>query len=51
MTQRGKIVWRPSVEKAKDTRIRDFSKFEEFSDVHQWSVDKPDEFWARIWEF
>lgn len=51
MTQRGKIVWRPTVERALASRMNEFSELKDFSSLHQWSIDKPNEFWARIWEF
>lgn len=48
---RGEIVWQPSDEQAKASRLAEFSNGMNFDEVHNWSVSSPDEFWCRVWQF
>ena len=51
MVQRGEIVWKPSEKRARATRLVDFANGVGFEALHKWSIDKPDEFWRKIWQF
>ena len=52
-----KPLWQPS-EKLKDNSLlRDFCKFinfkssNNFKEIWQWSIDNPDEFWSKFWDY
>ena len=51
MVQRGEIVWKPSDERAKASRLAEFADGLNFEALHKWSVDSPDEFWRKVWQF
>lgn len=51
MVQRGEIVWQPSDERAKASRLAEFANGMSFDEVHTWSVTSPDEFWREVWQF
>ncbi|HEX5092479.1 MAG TPA: acetoacetate--CoA ligase [Burkholderiales bacterium] len=47
-------LWTPSPERAAGTELARFLKHAGkagFDELHRWSIDKPEEFWTRIWEF
>ncbi len=47
-------VWSPSAERINDSGMAKFIQHIDFTgsaeDLHLWSVTKPDEFWAAIWD-
>lgn len=58
--QRGPILWTPSPSRVKNARITQYKEwlrahnqleFSEYSDLWQWSVDHPDDFWHSVWEY
>lgn len=51
VVQRGEIVWKPNDGQAKASRLAEFASGTSFSELHQWSVNSPDEFWRKIWQF
>jgi acetoacetyl-CoA synthetase len=49
-------LWRPSPERVNKALITEFSKSvglagAEYSEVHRWSIEKPEEFWSAVWDF
>ena len=48
---RGEIVWTPNDRQASKTRLFEFANGAGFDELHKWSVDSPDEFWRKIWQF
>jgi acetoacetyl-CoA synthetase len=55
-----KLLWKPSEERIKNTHLyrymkevngRTGSKFTTYGELHQWSVDQLEDFWASIWDF
>jgi acetoacetyl-CoA synthetase len=53
-------LWTPSPERAAATRLAAFYKFldskrpgtaSDYEQLHQWSVEHPEEFWADVWDF
>ena len=48
---RGEIVWTPGDNRASKTRLFEFSNGAGFDELHKWSVQSPDEFWRKIWQF
>ncbi len=48
---RGEIVWTPNDRQASKSRLIEFANGVEFDELHKWSVDSPDEFWRKIWQF
>ncbi|MFM7772479.1 MAG: AMP-binding protein, partial [Acidimicrobiaceae bacterium] len=51
MVARGEIVWTPNDRQASKTRLFEFANGAGFDELHKWSVDSPDEFWRKIWQF
>ena len=51
MTLRGEIVWQPSDEQAKASRLAEFANGMSFDELHNWSIASPDEFWRKVWQF
>ncbi len=56
----GELLWQPSQERIKSTnmyrfmrRINDLfgTRFDNYQDLYQWSVDNIPDFWAQMWEF
>jgi acetoacetyl-CoA synthetase len=54
------MLWKPSEEDKNKSQMQHFinlivAKYQlsdnKYNTVHKWSIDKPDEFWAEIWEF
>ena len=52
-----KLLWQPS-EKLKDNSLlNDFCRFinfkssNDFKKIWKWSIDKPDEFWSKFWDY
>ncbi len=51
-----KPLWKPPIKKKENSLIMDFSKFvnlqtESFDKLWKWSVENPEEFWTRFWDF
>ena len=53
-------LWRPSEDRIKNANITRFIeyangkhgiKIRTYRDLHQWSIEKIPDFWARMWEF
>ena len=51
MVERGEIVWTPSDKWANKTRLFEFANAVGFDELHEWSVQSPDEFWRKTWQF
>ena len=51
MTQRGEIVWRPDPAHLLTTRLAQFAGSRDYPELHGWSVESPEEFWAKVWTF
>ncbi len=54
------LLWQPTDSEIRDTNIYRFmqtvnkrfnTRFEDYSQLHQWSVDHLDDFWATVWDF
>ena len=52
-----KFLWKPSDTRREDSLLEDFSKFinfksnHNFNDFWKWSVDHPEEFWSKFWDY
>ena len=52
-----KFLWEPSRSKKEKSLLEDFSKFinhnsnYNFKKLWKWSVDHPDEFWSKFWDY
>ena len=52
-----KFLWKPSDVRREDSLLEDFSKFinfksnHNFKDFWKWSVDHPEEFWSKFWDY
>ena len=52
-----KFLWKPSGKSKKESLLEEFSKFinfqsnYEFKALWKWSVDNPEEFWSKFWDF
>ena len=52
-----KFLWKPSDTRREDSLLEDFSKFinfksnHNFKDFWKWSVDHPEEFWSKFWDY
>jgi len=52
-----KFLWKPSNTRREDSLLKDFSKFinfrsnHNFKDFWKWSVDHPEEFWSKFWDY
>ena len=49
-------LWQPSDLARKNSLLKDFSKFinlkfENFEDIWKWSVENPEIFWSKFWDF
>jgi len=51
MVERGEIVWRPSARQAAGTRLAEFAQNQTYEQLHKWSVESPEKFWAKVWQF
>ncbi|MGA1611477.1 MAG: hypothetical protein ACO38R_05825, partial [Ilumatobacteraceae bacterium] len=51
MVVRGEIVWTPNDDRARKTRLFEFANGAGFDELHKWSVESPDEFWRKVWQF
>ncbi|MCD6562053.1 MAG: acetoacetate--CoA ligase [Deltaproteobacteria bacterium] len=56
----GKILWRPSEKRIKNTNLYRFIRFinkkfgrdfTEYESLYRWSIDNIPDFWASLWEF
>ena len=52
-----KFLWGPSNTRKEESLLEDFSKFinlksnYNFKNLWRWSVDHPEEFWSKFWDF
>ena len=52
-----KSLWQPSEKLKENSLLRDFCKFinlkssNNFKEIWQWSIDNPDEFWSKFWDY
>jgi acetoacetyl-CoA synthetase len=55
-----KPLWQPSAEHIKTTQLYRFTQevrvatgldIEDYQQLHQWSVENPEQFWSRLWQF
>ncbi len=55
-----KILWQPTTSRINNSNLLRFSQklqhelglnFENYQQLHQWSVDEPEIFWQKVWEF
>lgn len=55
-----KLLWTPSQERVQQANMTRFVRFvndkyglkiESYKELHQWSVDKIEDFWAALWDF
>ena len=52
-----KPLWQPSEKLKEKSLLRDFCKFinfkssNNFKEIWQWSIDNPDEFWSKFWDY
>ena len=52
-----KFLWEPSTKRKEMSLLEDFSKFinhnsnYNFKNLWKWSVDNPDEFWSKFWDY
>ncbi len=52
-----KFLWKPSRSRKEKSLLEDFSKFinhnsnYNFINLWKWSVDHPDEFWSKFWDY
>lgn len=47
-------LWEPSIERIEKTQLFKFQKecgFSSYQELHKWSVDKPEEFWTKLFSF
>ena len=51
MVVRGEIVWQPSDQQARQTRLFEFANGASYEDLHRWSISSPDDFWRKVWQF
>ena len=62
MTRNDKPLWQPSAKRVAACRLAAFAKAAagrwnrrlasaDYSSLHQWSVEHPEEFWVSVWEF
>ena len=52
-----KFLWKPSDTRKEESLLEDFSKFlnlksdQNFKNFWKWSVDNPEEFWSKFWDY
>ena len=52
-----KFLWKPSDKRKEESLLEDFSKFinfksnYNFKNLWKWSVDHPEEFWSKLWDY
>src|SRR5262245_42230662 len=53
-------LWTPSPERVRSATLTRFMEFAgqrhgrelgDYTSLHRWSIDRPDEFWATLWDF
>ena len=50
-------LWKPSLKKTQESVLENFSKFinfksnKNFKEIWRWSVDNPELFWSRFWDY
>lgn len=60
MTKEGEVLWAPNDLTARNSKLVAYMKwlsverglvFSDYNSLWRWSIDKPDEFWASIWQW
>jgi acetoacetyl-CoA synthetase len=51
VTERGEILFTPDPTKVSQSRLKEFAGLRGFEDLHSWSIDNSEDFWARVWDF
>jgi acetoacetyl-CoA synthetase len=56
MMQLEEVLWKPSPERVENALMTAFLKSvglasADYSEIHHWSIDKPEEFWSAVWDF
>ena len=60
MNAKTKPMWKPTAEQVAAAKITLFSEksalqwdrvFDNYSALHRWSVEEPEEFWVSVWDF
>merc|ERR1711991_1091897 len=51
-----KPLWQPSAQQRENSLLMEFSKFinvkpTSFEDLWKWSVENPEKFWTKFWDF
>jgi acetoacetyl-CoA synthetase len=58
--ERGELLWEPSPEAIERSNLTRYTRwleaergltFADYDELHRWSIDSLDDFWASIWEF
>ena len=50
-------LWQPSEKLKENSLLRDFCKFinfkspQNFKEIWHWSIDNPEEFWSKFWDY
>ena len=53
-------LWQPSMERIQQSNLAAFQravfqqwgrKFDDYAELHRWSVESPEEFWVSLWDF
>ncbi|HZN59847.1 MAG TPA: acetoacetate--CoA ligase [Planctomycetota bacterium] len=60
MSQRGRVIWTPSEERQRSSRLHEFMElasrrqgrtFATYAELHDWSISDLDGFWRAVWDF
>ena len=51
MTQRGEILYTPDATRVGQTQMREFAGSRDFEALHKWSISRPEDFWASVWDY
>ena len=60
MVQEGQLLWTPSKDFSENSELATYMRwlaaekgksFQGYRELHQWSVDHMDEFWASVWDY
>lgn len=44
-------LWEPTQEAIAASELSKFAAHSSYAELHRWSVNAPDEFWGRVWEY
>ena len=44
-------LWTPSAERIAGARLTEFMDVPDYDALHAWSIERPGEFWRKVWEF